>query len=92
MTEAVERLNVRRGDRFVQRHPGARWPLFVEVRRVARDGSWCDIRCCTWAVMWSKRMPKGIGGDMADPTSPMYLQPENWTLDDVGASGPGGRP
>lgn len=47
-----------RGDRFVvyaTERPAKR--LFGEVTRVAKDGSWADIRVCTWAVMWTKRQP-----------------------------------
>lgn len=83
----TERLTVRKGDRFVQQGD-ARWPLFIEVTRVARDGSWCDIRCCTWAVMWTKRMPEGIGGPMADPASSFYLTRRHWSMNEVAASGP----
>jgi hypothetical protein len=47
---------VKKGDRLVvyaDRRPAER--LFIEVTRVATDGTWADIRVCTWAVMWTKR-------------------------------------
>lgn len=84
----MKRLDVRKGDMFIQHGGGARWPLFVKVTRVARDGTWCDIRCFTWAVTWAKRMPEGISGPMLDPESPMYLRRQDWTFDDVFASEP----
>lgn len=31
--------------------------VVIEVTRVARDGSWADIVCSTWAVQWRKRQP-----------------------------------
>lgn len=79
---------VKRGDQFVQKHPDARWPLFIEVTRVARDGSWCDIRVLTWATAWTKRMPEGLQGDMANPKSPLYCEPKAWTWQDVRNSEP----
>lgn len=79
-------MNVKKGDRFVQRSPEARWPLFIEVTRVGKAG-WVDIRCCTWAVMWTKRMPEGLG-PLLDPGSEFVIVPEAWTLDDVIASTP----
>lgn len=36
--------------------------LYVSVMRVAKDGAWADIRVCTWAVMWTKRMPLSPNG------------------------------
>lgn len=30
--------------------------LFITVTRAAKDGSWVDIACHTWAVRWTKRM------------------------------------
>jgi hypothetical protein len=30
--------------------------VFIEVTRVAKDESWVDIRCYTWACSWAKRM------------------------------------
>jgi len=31
--------------------------VFIIVTRVARDGSWADLRMFTWAVSWTRRMP-----------------------------------
>ena len=38
----------------------------IEVRRVAKDGSWVDIAVMSWAVMWTKRQPLK-DGDFAFP-------------------------
>ena len=49
-------MTIKRGDRLVaypDQRPAHR--LFIEVTRVAKDGTWADIRVCTWAVMWTKR-------------------------------------
>jgi hypothetical protein len=49
---------ISRGDQFVvyaDHRPTER--VYGEVTRVAKDRAWADIRCCTWAVMWTKRMP-----------------------------------
>lgn len=49
---------IQRGDQFVayaDHRPAER--LYGEVTRVAKDGSWADIKVCTWAVMWTKRQP-----------------------------------
>jgi len=40
--------------RATENRPSER--VFVEVTRVAKDGSWTDIRCFTWACSWAKRM------------------------------------
>lgn len=48
----------RRGDLYVadaDKRPSAR--VFIEVTRVAKDGSWADLKCMTWAVMWTNRHP-----------------------------------
>lgn len=74
---------IARGDRFIQRVPGAE-PLFIEVTRVGRAG-WVDIRCCTWAVMWTKRMPNGLAPLLS---LPFPIVPEAWTMEDVLASAP----
>ncbi len=69
---------MKRGDRFIayaDRRPAER--LFVEVTRVARDGTWADIRVCTWAVMWTKRQPVLLGG------WPPESVPREWTMDDL---------
>ena len=49
---------IKRGDTFVafsDRRLADR--LFITVNRVAKDGSWADISCQTWAVCWTKRQP-----------------------------------
>lgn len=74
-------VSVKKGDRFVIHGPA---PLFIEVTRVGKSG-WVDIRCQSWAVQWSKRMPKGIGPLLEGP-HPMV--PSAWTWDDVRASEP----
>jgi hypothetical protein len=64
----------KRGDRFVayaDRRP--RDKLFVEVTRVARDGTWADIRVCNCFVMWTKRQPLPL---------PM-VTPHPWTMADI---------
>lgn len=83
MSEAVKR-----GDKFVHHNEdeGA-WPLFIEVTRVARDGSWCDIRCYTWAMTWTKRMPQGMAPMLASE-APFRVVREDWTPADVLRSEP----
>ena len=51
-------MTVERGQRYVA-YPDERQArrVFIEVTRVAKDGSWADIRCYTWAAMWTKRQP-----------------------------------
>lgn len=52
-----------RGDRYVWSHadrPGE--PVFIEITRVARDGSWADLVCYTWAASWRKRQPLPLPG------------------------------
>lgn len=49
---------VKKGDRFVAypaHRPAER--VFITINRVARDQSWVDCTCCTWAVLWTKRIP-----------------------------------
>ena len=51
-----------RGDQFVaypDRRPAERH--YIEVTRMARDGSWADIIVRTWAVEWRKRQPLAGG-------------------------------
>jgi len=64
----------RRGDRFIA-YPdeGPKGRLYVEVTRVARDGSWADIRVCNCYVMWTKRQQLPL---------PM-VQPYPWTMADI---------
>jgi hypothetical protein len=74
----VQRAEVKRGDRLVA-YPDAplRQRLFIEVTRVARDGSWADISVQTWAVMWKKRQPLDERG--MPPTTEFY----DWTDRDL---------
>jgi hypothetical protein len=48
----AERIwDVRKGDRLD-------WDgISIEVTRVARDGTWADIRCQDYPAMWTKRQP-----------------------------------
>lgn len=46
-----------KGQRWKCRGLSPAGDLFIEVRRVARDASWADIACYTWAIMWRKRQP-----------------------------------
>ena len=66
-------MAVKRGDRFVA-YPNHRLAerLFIEVTRVARDGTWADISCQTWAVRWTKRQQLHNG---ILPSSELY----EWT-------------
>jgi hypothetical protein len=61
---------MRKGDIFIG-HPER--PLaerhMIEVRRVAKDGSWADIKVQTWACMWTKRQPL-VEGAFAFPSEP----------------------
>ena len=71
---------MRRGDQFVvytDRPPRDR--VYGVVTRVARDGTWADIRCCTWAVMWSKRMP------LKDGEMPLGTSWQTWSQADLDA-------
>ena len=74
---------VRRGDRFIQHEPGARWPMFIEVTRVGKAG-WVDIACYTWAVHWRKRMPLGLKRFLER----YHVTRKDWTFADVVASEP----
>lgn len=47
---------IKRGDQYVLEHDG-RVVYFILVTRVAKDGSWADIRVMNWAVSWGKRLP-----------------------------------
>lgn len=68
---------VKRGDRYIWRHPATpETPVYIEIVRVARDGSWADIRCCTWAVMWTKRQPLPL---------PEHTSPYAWSEKDLDA-------
>lgn len=49
-------MSVQKGDRWVanpDERPKSR--LFIQVNRVAKDGTWADISVMTWAVLWRKR-------------------------------------
>jgi hypothetical protein len=61
------------GDEFVA-YPecSPRQRVFIRVTRVARDGSWADIACRTWAVEWRKRQPL-TGGELPGNTVPHTL-------------------
>jgi hypothetical protein len=65
---------VKKGDRLVAyaaERPKSR--VFIEVTRVARDGAWADIRCYTWAVMWTKRQPLPLD----------FVVPRDWGMADM---------
>lgn len=66
-----------KGMRFVaypDLRPASRF--YIEVTRVAKDGTWADIRVQTWAVMWTKRQPTN---DSELPAS----RPYEWTVHDL---------
>jgi hypothetical protein len=64
----------KRGDRFVWTSRHSHWPVYIEVIRVARDGTWVDIACQTWAAAWSKRQRLPL---------PQRTERRSWTRDDV---------
>jgi hypothetical protein len=69
---------MKRGDQLVaygDRRPCER--LYLTVTRVAKDGTWADIRVQTWAVMWTKRQQ--LAADGLPPAS--VLQP--WGQSDM---------
>lgn len=71
---------LRRGDQFVvyaDRRPAER--VYGEVTRVAKDQAWADIRFCTWAVMWAKRMP------LCDGEMPIGTTWQMWDRRDLDA-------
>ena len=51
----------------------------MEVTRVGRSAPWVDIRCFTWAVSWTKRMPAGL---------PPTLTRDDWTPEEIAATEP----
>jgi hypothetical protein len=51
--------------------------LYIEVTRVARDGTWADIRVSTWAVMWTKRQK------LDARALPPHADLCDWSLDDL---------
>jgi hypothetical protein len=48
--------------------------VYVEVTRVAKNGTWADIRCYTWASSWAKRQPLPL-----PPDTTVYA----WTITDL---------
>lgn len=56
---------------YADRRPAER--VFIRVTRVARDGSWADIVCMTWAVLWRKRQPLKDGTIPYAVCRPFYL-------------------
>jgi len=68
---------MKRGDRYVvhaDQRPCVR--VFIEVTRVARDGSWADIFCLTVGRSWGKRQL------LRDGQLPFGVQ-RGWTNADV---------
>lgn len=64
----------KKGDKYVYRvgeHP----PVFILVKRVSIEHMWADIACCTWAVMWTKRM--------TIPFPVVNFRQSDWTMDNV---------
>lgn len=55
---------VKKGDQFIY-DPDPKRPLFIQVNRVARDGSWADVIVLNWAASWAKRQPTPIPGRRA---------------------------
>ena len=46
--------------------------VYINVTRVARNESWADIQCRTWAVMWTKRQPLFDGAFHANARTVPY--------------------
>lgn len=66
---------VKTGDKFIWRHDDAPdVPVYVEVTRVARDGSWADIHCHTWGGFWTKRQRMPL---------PAGCRSHQWTSEDL---------
>lgn len=68
---------LRKGDLFVayaDKRPANQ--VFIEVTRVAKDGTWADIIAQTWAVQWRKRQP------LRDGTLP-YAEKRYWSYPDI---------
>lgn len=66
-----------RGDEWIaypDERPAHR--VYIRVTRVAKDGSWADIVCMTWAASWRKRQP------LQDGTLP-YGRRQNFYLCDL---------
>jgi hypothetical protein len=80
MARTRESGDMKRGDRFVaygDHAPQARY--YVEVTRVARDGTWADIRVCNCYVMWTKRQKLPLPA----------CEPYDWTQADLDAQDSG---
>ena len=70
--------NLVKGDRLAAyRDCPPRQRLYLEVTRVAKDGSWADIRVCNCYVMWTKRQKLDARG--LPPDSEMYY----WDASDL---------
>lgn len=68
---------MKKGDLYVawpERRPAHR--VFIEVKRVGKDGTWADIFCCTWATGWTKRQALQ-GGEMP------YAEARAWDFKDL---------
>lgn len=66
---------VAKGERLTWRHDDdPDHPVYIEVTRVARDGTWADIRCHTFADSWSKRQPLPL---------PQGVRRRRWSRDDL---------
>jgi hypothetical protein len=65
-----------RGDKFVWHGgPGqSSNPVYIEVTRVARDGSWADIWCGIGSKSWTKRQRLPL---------PPGTEPKEWTRQDL---------
>lgn len=73
MTTLITRVTT--GDKFIWHRPnGPDTPVYVEVTRVARDGSWADIHCSTWCSFWTKRQRMPL---------PAGCRPFRWTSKDL---------
>jgi hypothetical protein len=67
-----------RGDRYVWSHADRpAEPVFIQITRVARDGSWADLVCYTWAASWRKRQPLPL---------PARTERRAWGQDDLDAA------
>lgn len=53
--------------------------VYISVTRVARDGTWADLVCCTWAALWHKRQPLRLGH------LPFPAEPFDWAMSDLSA-------
>lgn len=60
---------------YLDHRPSER--LFITITRLGKDGTWADIKVCTWAVMWTKRQK--LDGRGLPPSADFYA----WTLVDL---------